>query len=329
MSKARKHEVWWPEESNLRYTQARIERSDAKIRSSLRDFVEWLSKVRGLMPSTVAARLASACVFVDAVARRLGGSCASSFRALTADGVEDFFIDYGKDHGPETRRSMQKAMRLFLRFAADRGWVDRDMVGSVPSLVSWRLSTLPRRLSEEEVSQLLASPFEDGRCPRRDWAILCLLATYGVRRGQVSALRLEDLDWQGRTLTFAAHKGGKTVRHSLVPAVAEALVAYLRDERPESEQGWIFLQQRPPHTRLSPGAITAIVKVRSARRGVGPISPHALRHTFASRLLRGGQSMKTIADLLGHRSLTSVGIYAKVDDSRLLEVAEEWPEVGS
>ena len=329
MSKAKTHEVWRPEESDRRYTQARIERSDPRIRFCLRDFVEWLSMVRGLMPSTIAVRAASACVFVDAVTQRLGGSCASAFRVLTADGVEDFFIDYGKDHGSAARRSMQTAMRLFLRFAADRGWVDREMAGSVPSLVSWRLSSLPRRLSEGELSQLLESPFEDGKCPRRDWAIVCLLATYGVRRGQVSALRLEDLDWQERSIDFAAHKAGKAVRHSLVPSVAEALVAYLRDERPQSEQDWVFVQQPPPHARLSPGAITAMVRLRSARRGVGPISPHALRHTFACRLLRGGQSMKTIADLLGHRSLTSVGIYAKVDDSRLLEVAEQWPEAGS
>jgi site-specific recombinase XerD len=63
------------------------------------------------------------------------------------------------------------------------------------------------------------------------------------------------------------------------------------------------------------------------RCGLPPRGPHALRHTFATRLLRTGQPIKAIADLLGHRSLSSIAIYAKVDVARLLEVAVEWPEV--
>lgn len=328
MNEAKECEVWEPGETYRRYTEARIQRADIRNRPCLRDFAEWLSRARGLEPSTISARIHSAGVFVDALSRRFGGSCISSLQTLSTDDVEDFFIDYGKDHGLPARRVMQTAMRLFLRFAAHRGWVDEGVVHSVPSLASWRLSSLPRRLSEEDLSRLLKSPFEHGQRPRRDWAVVCLLVTYGVRRGQVSALRLENLDWQERSIEFAAHKRGKTVRHTLTASVAEALVAYVRNERPEGDQPWVFLRHRRPYGRLTPRTIGKIVRARSARRGVGPISPHVLRHTFASRLLRGGQSMKTIADLLGHRSLTSTGIYAKVDDSRLLEVAEEWPEVG-
>lgn len=84
-----------------------------------------------------------------------------------------------------------------------------------------------------------------------------------------------------------------------------------------------------PHEHLSPNAITMMVQQRMIARGLPPFGPHALRHTFATRLLRGGQPVKAIADLLGHRSLDSVGIYAKVDIERLLEVAGEWPEIGS
>jgi integrase len=289
-------------------------------------FAEWLATSRGLGAGTITVRLGSASRFVDAVTSSAGKPCAAAFRSLTSDGVEDFFVRYGKDHGMAARRSMQAAMRLFLAFAVERGWLGRHLVGSVPSLRSYRLAGLPHGLSERQLEKLLGAPWEGGSCWRRDRAIVYLLASYGVRRGQVSALLLGEIDWQERTIDFSAHKGGKAVRHALTPAVAGALAEYLRDERPPLDCPQVFLRQRRPYQRLSPMAITEVVRARMARCGLPPRGPHALRHAFATRLLRAGQPVKVIADLLGHRSLDAVAIYAKVDRSGLLELAVDWPE---
>ena len=145
----------------------------------------------------------------------------------------------------------------------------------------------------------------------------------------MSALQLTDIDWPARTIVFAAHKGGKAVHHDLTETVAQALAEYLREERPRSDCAYVFLRQIRPYVRLGPGAITDLVRKRMKRCGLPPRGPHALRHAFATRLLRAGEPIKVIADLLGHRSLDAVAIYAKVDYSRLIEVAIEWPEVES
>jgi integrase len=254
--------------------------------------------------------------------------CVAALRQLSCEDVERFFVTDSQDHGMSARRSMRSAMRLFLRFAAARGWVDDALGDSVPSLRSYRLSGLPRGLSEEQLSKVLGEPWR-GQCPRRDRAIVYLLATYGVRRGQISALRLEDIDWHEKTIDFAPHKGGKAVCHALTPAVAEALVDYLFHERPASSSDHVFLRHRRPYGRLNPSAITALVSSRARRCGLPTaIHPHAFRHAFASRLLRAGQPIKAIADLLGHRSLAAVAVYAKVDHARLLECAVDWPETG-
>ena len=329
MSETRRCRVWKPGESDRRYAESRILRADEWNRPTLRAFAEWLWRARGLEWSTVAIRVHSASTFVDAVTRRTGCSCESAIRTIDIGLIEDFFVDYGRGRGMASRRSMQAAMRCFLRFAADRGWVDEEMISAVPSLISYGLSHLPRALSDEQMARFLEYPFRRGGCRRRDWAIVSLLACYGVRRGQVSALQLSDIDWGDRTIEFAAHKGGKAVRHALIPAVGHALVEYLRDERPESPRRSVFLRHRRPHERLSPGAITERVRQRMVERGLPPLGPHALRHSFATRLLCAGQPVKTIADLLGHRSLASIAIYAKVDVPRLLGIAGEWPEVGS
>jgi site-specific recombinase XerD len=311
------------------YTLRTIERAGAANQSTLRAFAEWLAETRGLQAATITVRIASACSFVDAVTARAGETCAQAFQWLTAEGIEDFFVQYGKDHGMASRRSMASAMRSFLSFATERGWVSRELAEAVPSLLSHRLSGLPRGLSEEHLSALLGSSWEEGRCPSRDRAIVYLLATYGVRRAQVSTLQLMDIDWRERTIDFAAQKGGKAVHHILTQAVAESLGCYLRHERPASDCTYVFLRQKSPHLRLGPMAISSLVRARMVRCGLPPRGPHALRHTFATRLLQVGQSVKSIADLLGHRSLDAVAVYAKVDYARLLESAVDWPEVAS
>lgn len=328
MGKTQNERVAWSPESQHLYTLRTIGRASAENQSTLTAFSEWLAETRGLQAGSVTVRVASACCFVDTVTSRAGESCARGFRSLTAEGVEDCFVQYGKDHGVAARRSMRSAMRLFLSFAAERGWVGRELVEAVPSLLSYRLSSLPRGLSEEELSALLSLSWE-GRCPYRDRAIVYLLATYGVRRGQVSTVQLADIDWRERTIDFAAHKGGKAVHHILTQAVAESLACYLRHERPASACAYIFLRQKPPRLRLSPLAISSMVRARMVRCGLPPRGPHALRHAFATRLLRAGQPVKSIADLLGHRSLDAVAVYAKVDYARLLESAVDWPEVES
>jgi integrase/recombinase XerD len=329
MKGRKKERLPWTPESQGVYTLQTIEKARAGNRPTLRLFADWLGEVRGLSPASITVRLWSARSFVDAVTAGAGATCARAFRSLTADGIEDFFVQYGKDHGMAARRSMRSAVRLFLKFAAFRGWVGWELADAVPSLLGYRFSSLPKGLSDEQLATMLGSPWEGSKCIRRDRAIVCLLVTYGVRREQVSALRLADIDWYERTIEFAAHKGGKAVHHVLTEAVAESLADYLRDERPISDSDHVFLRQRFPHLRLGPTAISTMVRSRMERCGLPPRGPHALRHAFATRLLRAGQPVKAIADLLGHRSLDAVAVYAKVDFARLFEAAVDWPEVTS
>ena len=299
-------------------------RAVAASRPALREFVAWLEE-RGLCPGSVTVRVASARVFVDDVAQGRR-TVVPWLRKLTANDVERFFVVYGESHGKCARRSMQAALRLFLLFAAQRGLASADLADTVPSLRSYRLSGVPRGLSDHDLSQGLSSLESESA---RDRAIMHVLATYGVRRQQVSALCLKDIDWPGRRVTFDGHKGGKAVTHTLTTLVAESLATYLRHERPLVDTEAVFLRRCPPHLRVSPNCVTSLVRAVMGRAGLSRRGPHAFRHAFATRLLGKGQSFKTIADLLGLRSLSSVGIYAKVDFARLREVSGEWPEVQS
>lgn len=319
-----KRKPWRAAETERDYTRNQIAAAPTSWRRCLREFATWLEQDRGLALSSITVRVASARAFVEA---REGGGV-QALRRLSVVDVEDFFVDYAKDHGAAARRSMQAALRLLLCFAAERKWVIAQLAEAVPSMRSYQSSGVPRGLSREHIRALVAA---SAKMSLRDHAIVLLLAVYGIRRGQVSALVLEDIDWRRRTITFAAHKGGKTVHHRLAPAVAAALSEYIRHERPHSHEQAVFLRSRPPHLALGPAAVTWVVRTGLRKSGItcSPRGPHALRHAFATRLLHDGQPLKVIADLLGHRTLAEVSIYAKVDHPRLLEVAAPWPEIGS
>ena len=143
-----------------------------------------------------------------------------------------------------------------------------------------------------------------------------LVATYGVRRQQVSDLLLADIDWRERTIDFAAHKGGKAIHHTLTQSVAEALADYLWTERPTSDCEYVFLRQTSPYLRLGPPAITAVVRSRMARCGLPRRGPHALRHTFATRLLQAGESVKARQLTTGFHYISVPNIFGEIQKTR-------------
>lgn len=315
---------WRAGESDRRQVTAIIRRTPSTWRRCMRAFEAWLISEREMAPSSITVRMKS---IHDFLVVQPGGGV-SLLRRLSVDDVEDFLIRHGTAHGPGSTRSMQAALRLFLRFAALRRWVRGDLVDAVPSMRSYRLSSVPRGVDAEGLRALVAASREGSI---RDHAIVLLFALYGVRRGQVAGLRLRDLDWRQRRIAFRPQKGGKGVLHVLIPSVAAALSTYIQRERPLVACEAVFLRSTEPHLPLSPTSITQVVRslfIRLALKGT-PRGPHALRHAFATRLLHEGQPLEVIADLLGHRSLESVAIYAKVDHPRLLEVARDWPEVSS
>lgn len=315
----------WCPQRVWEYASGQVSKAPREHRASLRAFSEWLRESRGLAGGSVVLRLQSVRKFLG----WLGEQPRAELRRLTARDVERFFVEFRQDHGHAAQRSLQAALRLFLRFGAERRWCSAELVGAVPVLHVYRLSEVPRGLSDDQVALALRSAPTDTEVGARDLAILSLLATYGVRRGQVAQLRLSDLDWRGRLIQFRGHKGGKPVRHALTTAVAVAVGRYVDRFRPRVDEDHVFLRSRVPHLPLNPTAISVSVSARLRQAGVNaPLrSPHAFRHAFATRLLRVGRPLKHVADLLGHRHLGSAAIYGKVDLVALRRLATEWPAV--
>lgn len=151
-----------------------------------------------------------------------------------------------------------------------------------------------------------------------------MLVRLGLRAGEVTSLRLEDIDWRAGDILIRG-KGPRLERLPLPADVGEAITGWLRRGRPRCAAREVITRVRAPHGPLTPGGIAAIVHAACLRAGVDHIGAHRLRHTAATEMLRAGAGLVEIGQVLRHRSLITTAIYAKVDRAGLVEVASPWP----
>ena len=250
---------------------------------------------------------------------------------LTPAAVVAFITSLSHRCGPSSMSNARSALRSFFRFLRVEGFCGDALEAALPTVAHWRLATLPRSLTEQQVEQVLASFDLSTPCGHRDQAIVQCLATLGLRPGEVANLCLDDIDWRGGTLQIRIRKNRRGAVLPLPRVVGQALVAYLSGERPATDERRVFVvhQEERRGKPLSGTAVShiATLAVRRAAVDVPRAGAYVFRHTVASRMVRAGASLKEVADVLGHRSLDTTTIYAKLDLPRLREVALPWPEV--
>jgi integrase/recombinase XerD len=281
----------------------------------------YLVERRGLSSSTVRNYVALARVFLS-WRETAGGTL--SLAGLDSAAVIRFVLGEAGRCSVGSATCLVTRLRAFLRFLHVEGEIDRDLSGAVPSVASWRLAGLVKALDPGSLARLLASCDRRTRVGRRDFAVLMLLSRLGLRAGEVSALRVCDVDWRGGEVMIRG-KGNRRERLPLPADVGEALAGWLARGRPRCECVFVFTKVRAPLGRLSPGGVSAIVQRASRRAGLPVVCAHRLRHTAATEMLRAGGNLTEIGQVLRHRSRDVTSIYAKVDRSALAAVVMPWP----
>jgi site-specific recombinase XerD len=219
------------------------------------------------------------------------------------------------------------AVRSFLRFLVFRGAIRPGLEAAALSPRQWRQAALPSRLTPEEVERVLAVYHEGTAHSRRNRAMLFLLARLGLRGQDVISLRLDDIDWANGRLDLPPGKSRRARSVPLPQDVGEALVAYLQDGRPPSANRQVFLHCRPPFQPLTKSAVWWMVRQAFTHAGIvvpPGIASHILRHSAASQMVNQGATFKDVADVLGHQSIRTTAIYAKLDLDALAAVALPW-----
>ncbi len=201
-----------------------------------------------------------------------------------------------------------------MRYAHRERLIPRDLSGVIERPQFYRLSSIPRSISWEQVGLVLGGVERRTPCGKRDWAMLLLLVTYGLRAREVAALTLDDIDWKRERLAVPERKAGHSTAFPLSASVGEALVEYLRHGRPPTDERRVFFRAVAPVEPIGAASVSDRARCYLLKAGIDVprAGSHTLRHTCVQRLVDADFAFKTIGDFVGHRSPRSTEIYAKV-----------------
>lgn len=288
------------------------------------EYQTWLREHRGLAAASIDALMWEARYFCAWYIRR---SSTDSFADLNVRDVDA----YTEMRAPGlTRRSLAdvaERLRSLLRHLHRTSRIAVDLAPHVIAPLLYAYEGIPSVLSPDQITVILESVQKD-RSPMglRDYAILQLLAAYGMRAGEIRRLRLDDIDWRADILHIRHSKTGARSVLPLLEPIGEALIDYLRNGRPKTDVREIFVRTRAPYVPMV--HIYNDVRRRIEAAGImlsGKRGPHIFRHARATSLLRAEVPRKVIGDVLGHRSTESTIPYLKLATEDLRAIALDIP----
>ena len=285
-------------------------------------FAAWMRDDRGLSAATISnCCYQSDRLFAWAAGRNL------RLADMTVGDVDEFLAARIADGGLRrtSARAVAGCLRSFFRFAETRSWCRPGIAGCIMPPLVYPDRPVPKGFDRDEVERLLATTEGSTPADGRDRAVLMILATCGLRAGEVGALRVEDIDWERDLLRVFRSKTGRTDLFPLTPSVGNALVDYLLKVRPDAgRERALFLTLQAPFRPLTSSAIGMVVRSRANRLGITGkrLGAHALRHAAAQRLVDEGCGLKTVGDFLGHSTPSATATYTKVDLASLRPVAD-------
>src|ERR1700691_1691715 len=273
-------------------------------------FLEHLRDERGLRPDTLVGYEHHMRVFE----RFVQSAGITDLSTLTPAIVNRFMVDSTARLQACGRQSRAGALRVLLRFLRRQGIIATDLSRAVPRGRNYSQATIPRAIPWSDIERVLASIDRRSVCGKRDYAVLMLLATYGLRSQEIAAMDLAAIDWPRSRFHVLARKAGNSTTYPLAASVGEAIIDYLRNARPQCTDRHLFVSLTAPFRGVGHNAISAQAGVYLRRAGIQVRRPasHTFRHSCVQRLVEADMPFKQIGDYVGHRSDAATQVYAKV-----------------
>ena len=282
------------------------------------EYANHLREVCGFAASTVSSHKYTARCFLNHLEEE-----AIALGSIQVRHIESYVAKTGQRLSRASLQHDVGALRGFLRFLVVDGRVPPGLDRQIDTPRLYRLEQLPRALPWETVRALLRSIDTTSARGLRDYAMFLLIATYGLRASEVVAIGLDDIRWRQGALRIQQRKTSSPLELPLTSEVSAAMVKHLKRTPPQAPHRRVFLRMRAPIGLLKPTAITEAFQsvVRKSGLSIPFQGPHCLRHSMAIHLLKNGTPLKTIGDILGHRTAKSTPMYLRLATSDLREVA--------
>ena len=296
-------------------------------------FMNHLRDAHGYAPRTIRRQ---GCIAGEFLKRLKYEDTPHRLVSLSIEDIEGFVRQLSKRMGRAGLQNSISMIRNFLRFLAADGVIAPGLDRQIDTPRVYRQEKLPRALPWTTVQKILRSIDRKTAIGKRDYAMFSLMATYGMRACDVVALTLDDIQWRAGRIRICQSKTGNPLELPLTHDVSSAIYDYLKRVPRYGTYRQIFLRLKAPCGILKSTAVTEAFQAWSKRSGLDiPFKgAQCLRHSYALHLLRNGLPLKTIGDILGHRSPGSTAAYIRLAADDLREVAlhvpgsAEWQKEG-
>ncbi len=215
-------------------------------------------------------------------------------------------------------------MKQFFQYCFDHNLSNENLSYYIPALSAAHQSKIPASWTAEEAKQLLDSIDRSSRSGKRDYAILLIACRLGLRAVDLADLELSDFKWEAKTITVRQKKTRNTITLPLLNDIGWAVIDYIRNSRPETEDSRLFIRIKAPFTGMESGAFTSIFVKRMHDAGLKvkrgeKCGIHSLRHTLGSLMLEKETPLAVISQVLGHKSIQSTEVYLHINMAGLTE----------
>ena len=287
-------------------------------------FIGHLRDDRGYAPSTVRRQGQIILEFLDVLKFE---ETPDRLACLNITDIEKFIQHMGKRMGRVALQKITSTLRNFLRFMAVNGVVPPGLDNQIESPRIYRQEQLPKALPWSTVQGFLDSINRDTPMGKRDYAMFSLMVTYGLRACDVVALKLDGIKWRAKCIQICQTKTSNPLELPLTDEVSAAIYDYLKCVPRHGSHRQIFLRIKAPGGILKPTAVIEAFQAwsRKSRLDIPYKGTHCLRHSYALHLCRQGLPLKTIGDLLGHRTPESTAVYIRLKTEDLRAVALNVP----
>lgn len=237
------------------------------------------------------------------------------------------FLRFITGFSNQTKDHTMRTVRQFLKFCFKNNFHQEDLSEHVPFVHFEKRAQIPSAYSYEDVMKLLSIVDRSNPIGKRNYAILLMVARLGLRSGDVSNLRFNNIDWEQNRISLTQHKTGNPLSLPLLEDVGLAIIDYLKFGRPKCDESNIFVKHRPPISPFSSSGIYTMVSNHIGKAGLlvpnKKRGPHALRHSLASRLLEENVPLPVISEILGHANTNTTAAYLSIDIEKLRNCALE------
>ncbi len=247
---------------------------------------------------------------------------------LSAKNLAEFVRTRAPDLSPGSLHVLIVCLRSFCRFLEFAGRIRIGLSGALPRVPTPPSVQPPKTLAIEDWRKFLSGFPQATAVGKRDYAIALCLSKLALRSHEVTALTLDDINWQARTLRLNRTKQRRERLLPMPNPLVRALAIYLKHARPHTESRALFVHHQLYIGRpISTGCVRDVIRRAFKRCGIAASGTHILRHTWATYAHRRGASLKLIADILGHSSLQTTLRYAHVNLEELRQAALPWPRI--